>query len=107
MQLQDRPKNGSGIRHGLHLYVLLLNIEALRICHLDIVRALRAENIGVGIHYKSLHMHPYYRSYHSNYSNAEWVSERVISLPLLPQMSDETAIRIVEGIKKVLDYYKK
>lgn len=47
------------------------------------------------------------RSFHGNCENAEWASERMLSVSLAPQRSDDNVSRIIEGIMKVLDHYKR
>ena len=44
-----------------HLYPIRLNLEMLTVGSAEIFRALRAENIGVNVHYIPVHHHPYYR----------------------------------------------
>jgi dTDP-4-amino-4,6-dideoxygalactose transaminase len=50
------------------------------------LEALTAENIGVGVHYMPVHLHPFYRKTFGwkvgDFPNAEWVGERSLSLPL-------------------------
>jgi perosamine synthetase len=44
-----------------HLYPIRLNLEKLTADSGEVFRALRAENIGVNVHYIPVHLHPYYR----------------------------------------------
>jgi len=44
-----------------HLYPIRLQLERLTADRGEIFRALRAENIGVNVHYIPVHLHPYYR----------------------------------------------
>src|SRR5271165_534061 len=44
-----------------HLYPIRLDLEKLTTDRAQIFRALRAENIGVNVHYIPVHLHPYYR----------------------------------------------
>ena len=75
-----------GSRHAYHLYTPLLMLEELRVGRKKIIAALEAENIGVGIHYISVHQHPYYRQQFgfvdSDFPNATFVGERTLSLSL-------------------------
>jgi UDP-4-amino-4,6-dideoxy-N-acetyl-beta-L-altrosamine transaminase len=45
-----------------HLYPIRLELESLAVGRAEIIRALRAENIGVNVHYIPVHLHPYYRN---------------------------------------------
>lgn len=109
VSLQPRPKEEAN-RHGLHLYLLILDLERLSADRDRIVSALRAENIGVAIHYKALHLHPFYRKAYGYgegmFPNAERISERVLSLPLTPSMSEEDVEDVIKGVRKVLKYYR-
>jgi dTDP-4-amino-4,6-dideoxygalactose transaminase len=108
--LQPRP-TAAGERHGLHLYLLLLALERLAVDRNQVVRALRAENVGAAIHYQAIHLHPYYRTAFGHrpgeFPNAEWVSERVLSLPLTPAMSDEDVERVIAAVGKVVRHYRR
>jgi dTDP-4-amino-4,6-dideoxygalactose transaminase len=63
-------------------------------------------NIGTGIHFISLHLHDYYRKTYGykpdDFPNAKWVSERTISLPLSPKLTDEDVEDVISNVKHVL-----
>ena len=72
----------------------------------EIFRALRAENIGVNVHYIPVHFHPYYRD-HFGYKGGEFpVAEdaysRLISLPMFHAMSDQDVEDVITAIRKVV-----
>lgn len=100
-----------GERHGLHLYLLLLDLDRLTVHRDQVVRALRAENVGAAIHYAAIHLHPYYaRTFghrRGEFPNAEWASDRVLTLPLTPAMSDEDVEHVVQAVHKVLGRYRR
>ena len=50
-----------GVNPAWHLYPIRLKLETLAVGRGEIFRALRAENIGVNVHYIPVHPHPYYR----------------------------------------------
>ncbi|MGC9356433.1 MAG: DegT/DnrJ/EryC1/StrS family aminotransferase [Anaerolineae bacterium] len=108
--LQPRPVT-EGDRHALHLYVLILNTERLRVGRDEILLALRAENIGAAIHYKAIHLHPYYRAHFGykggEFPHAEYVSDRILSLPLTPTMSLQDAEDVVRAVQKVIAHYRR
>jgi len=76
-----------------------------------IQQALYEENIGTGIHFLSLHLHPYYqRTFgyrRDDFPNAAYVSERTISLPLSAKLTDEDVHDVIDAVKKVLTRYQK
>ena len=109
VRLQPRPTNPA-YRHALHLYVLVLNLAQFRVSRNEIIAALLAENIGVALHYRALHTHPYYQETYGyrpeDYSVAYNVGESVLSLPLTPGMTDEDLSSVIEGVYKVLGSYR-
>jgi len=98
-------------RHALHLYLLILNLERLRVDRDQILVALRAENIGAAVHYKAVHLHPYYRERFGyrggEFPNAEFISERVLSLPLTPAMTPSDVGDVIQAVQKVIAYYRR
>ena len=98
-------------RHSFHLYTLLADIDNLTINRDGILNALYQENIGTGVHYVAQHLQPFYAKTfgykRGDFPNAEFVSDRTISLPLSPKLSDKDVEDVIFAIKKVLSYYKK
>jgi dTDP-4-amino-4,6-dideoxygalactose transaminase len=95
-----------GTRHARHLYTLLLDLDRLSATRDDILLALHRENIGTGVHYRALHLHPYYRDQFAyrpgDFPNAEWISDRTLSLPLSPKLSDDDVDSVVRAVKRTL-----
>jgi dTDP-4-amino-4,6-dideoxygalactose transaminase len=96
-------------RHAHHLLVILLGLERLAADRDTIVAALKAENVGTGIHFRALHLHPFYREAFGfapgSYPVAERASERLLSLPLYPRMTRNDLEDAVAAVKKVLAFY--
>lgn len=94
-----------GTRHARHLYTPLLDLDRLLVDRDHFVAALHAENVGVGIHYLSLHLHRWYRETlgHApgDYPEALWVSERTLSLPLGPGLTDRDVEDVIAAVRKV------
>ena len=74
-------------------------------------RALRAENIGVNVHYIPVHMHPYYRERFGyrggEFPVAEDAYRRLISLPMFHGMSDQDVEDVITAVGKMLAHYRK
>lgn len=92
-----------------HLYVIELNLERLRVGRKEVFAALRAENIGVNVHYIPVYWHPYYQQL--GYERglcpmAEAAYERLISLPMFPAMTDEDIGDVITAIYKVISAYR-
>jgi len=100
------PVEKEGIRHARHLYTILLNLDRLSVGRNHFIEALRAENIGTGIHFTALHLHKYYREtfgyQRGGFPNAEWVSDRTISLPLSPKLTEEDIRDVIRAVRKVV-----
>jgi len=47
-------------KHAFHLYTLMLDINNIKITRDDFLNEMDKNNIGVGVHYIALHLHPYY-----------------------------------------------
>jgi perosamine synthetase len=94
-----------------HLYPIRLNPESLSAGRGEIFRALRAENIGVNVHYIPVHRHPYYREHFPEGSSAgsfpvaESAYERLISLPMFHAMTEKDVTDVIRGLRKVLGHY--
>jgi dTDP-4-amino-4,6-dideoxygalactose transaminase len=95
-----------GTRHARHLYTLLLDLDRVDASRDHVLGALHRENIGTGVHYRALHLHPYYRDTFDyrlgDFPNAEWISERTISLPLSPKLTDRDVGDVISAVTKVL-----
>lgn len=105
------PKQIPNIKHAHHLYIIMLDIEKLKISRDLFIEAMKKENIGTGIHFRSLHIQPYYKKTFNfkdkDFPNAAYLSERIFSLPLYPKMSQYDIDTVVKAIKKLVSYYRR
>lgn len=93
-----------------HLYIIQLNAEMLKCGRREVFDALQAEGIGVNVHYIPVYSFPYYQKIGykmGSCPNAERLYERIISIPLFYSMSDEDQEKVIEAVKKVINYYKR
>lgn len=96
------------VTHAYHLYVIKLDLESLRVNRDTIFAALRAENIGVNVHYLPVYQHPFYQSrgLEDNLCPvAEVEYDRLLSIPIFPSMSDQDIGEVIEGLNKVINTY--
>ncbi|NOQ86318.1 MAG: aminotransferase class I/II-fold pyridoxal phosphate-dependent enzyme [Deltaproteobacteria bacterium] len=111
LPLDTPPPPEENTRHAYHLYTILLRLEELNTDRDTIQQALFEENIGTGIHFISLHLHPYYQKTFGfkkdDFPNAAYVSERTISLPFSSKLSDEDVDDVIKAVTKVFKKYKK
>lgn len=93
-----------------HLFVVLLRLDRLRVDRAAIYHALRAEGIGVNVHYIPVHRHPYYRDRYPDlegrFPAAEAAYERLLTLPLFAAMTDRDLDDVVAALAKVTTAYR-
>ena len=87
-----------------HLYTIRLNPGRFSVDRATIFRALRAENIGVNVHYIPVPWHPYYQAL--GYKKGDWpvaedAYERLLTLPLWAGMTDGDVDDVVAAIDKI------
>jgi perosamine synthetase len=94
-----------------HLYPIRLDLKRLTAGREQIFRALRAENIGVNVHYIPVHLHPYYRERFGykggEFPVAEDAYERLISVPMFHAMSDLDVEDVIAAVRKVVGAYSR
>jgi dTDP-4-amino-4,6-dideoxygalactose transaminase len=99
------PAEGTN-RHAWHLFVITLELERLRCDRERFVEMLSDRGIGTGIHFTAVHLHRYYRERYAHHPGdlpeTEWASERVISLPLYPDMGEADVARVCEAIREIV-----
>jgi perosamine synthetase len=96
-------------RHGWHLFVVMLRLDRLTADRDLVLGALRAENIGVTVHYPLVYRHPFYAERFGYAAglcpNAEAVEGRLVTLPLFPAMSDDDQDDVLSALDKVFAHY--
>lgn len=95
------------VSHAYHLFVIQLDVALLKDADRAFVfRALRAEGIGVNVHYIPVHLHPYYQKLFGTEAGlcpvAEAAYTRIISLPMFPLMTDDDVRDVVAAVDKVI-----
>jgi len=100
-----------GDRHAWHLYTIALDLEGMTIGRAAFIDALQARNIGSGIHYTALHMQGYYRERYGykrgDLPNAEWVSDRTVSLPLSPAMTEQDVEDVIAAVTDIATIHRR
>jgi perosamine synthetase len=103
------PAVRSNVNPAWHLYPIRLDLARLSTDRGQIFRALRAENIGVNVHYIPVHRHPYYRDRFGyrggEYPAAEAAYERLISLPMFHGMTSHDVEDVIAAVSKVANHY--
>jgi UDP-4-amino-4,6-dideoxy-N-acetyl-beta-L-altrosamine transaminase len=104
------PEQRSDCLSAWHLYVIRLNLETITVSRSQIFAALRAENVGVNVHYIPIPWMTHYANL--GYVRGQWPVaeseyERVISLPIYPSMTDQDVADVVTAIEKVWMNYRR
>ena len=105
LPVQTPPPPDPRGRHSWHLYSVLLEDEA-GMSRDAVLDGLLTRRIGTGVHYRGVHLHPYYASSYGIEPGmlpvASDISERTLSLPLSPAMTDADQDDVVEALDHVL-----
>jgi perosamine synthetase len=103
------PQTRPDVNPVWHLYPIRLDLNELSAGRREVFQALRAENIGVNVHYVPVHCHPYYRDRFGyrggEYPVAEEAYERLISLPMFHGISDDDVEDVVRAVGKVVSHF--
>ena len=104
------PYEKNDRKSGYHIYVIRLRLDQVSATRRQIYEALKAENIGVNVHYIPVYYHPYYQAL--GYERgicpiAERVYEEIITLPLFPMMTQKDVSDVIGAVSKVIDFYRK
>jgi dTDP-4-amino-4,6-dideoxygalactose transaminase len=99
-----------GAETAAHLFPVLLEPEALRVSRDEVMRALLAENVGVGIHFRALPLHRHFQATSPTAADAVPVavssSDRLLSLPLYPGLREDDQDDVVEALARIVRFYR-
>jgi dTDP-4-amino-4,6-dideoxygalactose transaminase len=84
--------------HVFHLFVVEIG-EAYPYTRDELYDRLADRDIITGVHYPSISELTYYRNIEGEYTNAETLSSRILSLPMFPGMERDTQRRVVEALR--------
>lgn len=92
-----------GVEHAYHLYILRFVDLAIARARDSIFKSLREAGIGVNVHYRPVHLHPFYRrrfgTREGDCPAAENAIGRLLTLPLYPRMSDDDVERVIGAVQ--------
>ena len=101
---------GQEVSHAYHLYVVQIDFSLLTADRAQVFAALRAEGIGVNVHYVPVYWHPFYRERFGYGTGecpvAEEAYERLLTLPMFPAMTDDDVQDVVRALEKVVAAYR-
>ena len=92
-------------KHSWHIFTPFVDIDFLGFSRDEFIARMKERNIGAALHYQALHLFSCYGGItgmgRGSLPEAEYVSDRIVSLPLFPAMTDEDAHDVVRAVKEV------
>jgi len=105
LPLQTPPQPEPHTRHARHLYQVLVD-PAAPLTRDQLLDRLAERNIGTGVHYRGVHLHPFYRDKYglteSQFPVATAISEQTLSLPLSPKVTAADQDDVVAALTELL-----
>ncbi len=103
------PEPAPDTRHSRHLYA----VRTTKGSPMDrdgLMQELYKRNIGTGVHYTALHLHPFYRKSYGckegDFPNVEAVGSSTLSLPLSAKLTDQDVEDVIDAVRESLDTYR-
>jgi dTDP-4-amino-4,6-dideoxygalactose transaminase len=91
--------------HSWHLFPIRLRLDRLSIDRNAFMEALKGAGVGCSVHWRPLHLHPYYEDTFGwdgadlPVATREW--KRLVSLPIFPGMRDDEIASVVDAVKQL------
>jgi dTDP-4-amino-4,6-dideoxygalactose transaminase len=96
-----------GTEHARHLYTVLVDERAAGRSRDGLRQALRDRGVATSVHFTALHLFPYYAErlglQRGMFPSAEMVSDRTMSLPLTPALTDAEVERVVDALQSLVE----
>lgn len=92
-------------RHGLHLYIILVDDTKTSVTRDQLITELHRRNIGTGVHYLGLNWHPFYQQEFGykigDFPNSDFISERTLSIPFSAKLTDQDVEDVIEALEDI------
>src|SRR5262249_18165129 len=105
VQAIELPLDDPDRIHSWHLFPIKLNLSRLTIDRNAFVEELKQRGVGCSVHWRPLHLHPYYergfrwQPEHLQVATDVW--QRLISLPLFPGMTETDVERVASSVAEI------
>ena len=97
------PSVAEGMRHAWHLYQIAVPSRGGKPGRTPLALALKEDGIGTSVHFKPLHLFPWYQERLGVRTGqcpvAEACYEESLSLPIWPDMTDAEVERVIERVR--------
>ncbi len=105
------PVEEKDCTHGWHLFIIRLNLSALKINRKRFIDLMAKRGIECGVHYKPIFDLSFYRKAlalrPADYPNASEAGQSVVTLPLYPQLSRTDVDRVCDAIEAVVKEHRR
>lgn len=99
------PKKGD--KNAYHLYPIRVKTENLTITRDEVINRIQKKNIGVSVHFQCVHLFSFYKKCLNyplgSFPIAEYASERLISLPLYPKLTEGEVVYVAKTTKQIIN----
>ena len=94
--------------HSRHIFPILVDTDTLKIDRDTFMQQMKERNIGTAIHYNAIHLFSGYAKAlgkkRGDFPEAEYVSDRILSIPLFPAMTDDDLAYCIDAIKEICQH---
>lgn len=95
-----------GTVHARHLYTVRVDEAVAGVTRDELQARLSSRGISTSVHFRALHLHPYYRDRfglrRGMFPEAEAISDQTLSLPLSAAMTASAVDRVIEALHEAL-----
>ena len=103
LELPTEPPRA--IRHARHLYTVLVGQNG-GVSRDELIQGLHRAGIGSGVHYRPVHVHPFYRERFGYapdaYPTGHDIGQRTLSIPLGPALTEDEQTRVIVALRELL-----
>jgi perosamine synthetase len=105
----DLPPDPPDRLHAWHLFPIRLRLDKLSIDRNRFITCLREQGVGCSVHWRPLHLHPYYREHFAwrpeqlPVASAQW--PKLITLPVFPGMQAEECEQVIAVVRQLCSQY--
>ena len=101
----ELPSDSLNRLHSWHLFPIKLKLERLSINRNAFIEELKQLGVGCSVHWRPLHLHPYYQETFGwkpeDFPVSTSVWERSISLPIFSGMTDSEIEHVISSVKAI------
>ena len=91
--------------HSWHIFTPFVDTDSLEMSRDDFMAEMKKRNIGTALHYQAVHLFTCFSQAtglgRGSLPEAEYVSDRIVSLPLFPAMTDRDAQDVIDAVFEV------